>query len=346
MNPSDGRLARFVTPTNRFSMADSVKSNPRIKRIATYLPEAILDTEELTRRFEIDTDFVENKIGIRQRRIAAADEAVSDMAVSAAERLFENSDVQPSDIELLIVCTQNPDYNLPTTANLVQDRLGIPMNCAAFDINQGCSGYVYGLATASSLMQVQGFKSALFITSEAYSKVMDPNDRSTVPLFGDGAAATLLSEDGTGEIGRFTFGSDGSGADDLIVRAGGSRNPDMPVAGEGALYMNGRAIYSFMMRRVPADVDACLSANGLTRDDIDLFIFHQASQYMVQSLAKGMKLDPGKVPFTLQEAGNTVCSTLPMVIDSLGGVEALSGKRALLCGFGVGLSWASTVISF
>jgi 3-oxoacyl-[acyl-carrier-protein] synthase-3 len=182
------------------------------------------------------------------------------------------------------------------------------------------------------------------IVADAYSKVMDPADRHTVPLFGDGAAATVLGPHAKASIGRFTFGSDGGGADQLIVRAGGSRNPTMACAGEGALFMNGRSIFNFMMRRVPADVDACLAANGLTRADIDHYVFHQASRFMIETLAREMKLDAARVPIVMENFGNTVSSTIPMAIERLGGLRAMARKKLLLSGFGVGLSWASTVL--
>jgi 3-oxoacyl-[acyl-carrier-protein] synthase-3 len=319
-------------------------SDPGIARIAVYLPEATLGNAELVERFGFERAFLDDKIGVLTRHIAAEDEAVSDMAVAAAEKLFAAAPEAREQIELVVLCTQNPDYRLPTTANIVQHRLSLPQTVVAFDINQGCSGYVIGLSVVRAMMMAHGFRNALFLTTDGYSKVMDPGDRKTVPLFGDGAAATLLSEDGPGKLGNFTFGSDGSGADDLIVRGGGSRNPDQPVSGPGALYMNGRAILKFMIKRVPADVDRCLAANGLTRDDVDLFIFHQASGHMVRALIQELELPSEKVPMCIADVANTVSSTLPIVLDSVGGIGALAGKTVLLCGFGVGLSWGSTVM--
>jgi 3-oxoacyl-[acyl-carrier-protein] synthase III len=319
---------------------------PAIAAIATHLPEGVLDNDEIIRRFAFDEAFLQEKLGITRRHIAAETESVSDMAVAAAETLLARSGIDRNTIGLLVLCTQNPDYRLPTTANLVQTRLNLPTGIAAFDISQGCSGYVYGLSIVHSLMVAHRLKAGLLITSEAYSKVIDPNDRTTVPLFGDGASATLFTLDGTGTVGAFSFGSDGSGAQDLIVRAGGSRDPRGTVAGDGALHMNGRAIFNFMMRRIPADVKSCLALNQLGMADIDYFLFHQASRYMVQALARALDLPDAKVPISLAETGNTVSSSLPMLIDSLGGVSALSGKRVLLSGFGVGLSWASTVLNF
>lgn len=320
------------------------QGEPGIAAIGSYLPERVIDNDEVVARFGFERGFLDHKIGIRRRHIARADESVADMAVAAAERLFATDAVDRSELGLLVLCTQNPDYRLPATADIVQDRLKLPTTVAAFDINQGCSGYVYGLSIAKAMMSANGIGAGLLITSEAYSKVIDPVDRNTVPVFGDGASATLVRAGAAGRLGRFSFGSDGSGANELIVRAGGSRHPEMACTGANALYMNGRAIFNFMMRRVPADVEACLAANDLTKADIDFFIFHQASRYMLESLSREMGLEKERVPVMMAEFANTVSSTIPMTLEALGGMSALAGKRLLLSGFGVGLSWASTIV--
>lgn len=317
-----------------------------ISDLAVYLPARVLDNAELVERFKFEQRFLDEKIGIRRRHIAAADESVSDMAVSASQALLARGTVAPADIGALVLCTQNPDYRLPTTANLVQDRLGLPNTVAAFDINQGCSGYIYGLSVISAFMAANDIEAGLLITSEAYSKVIDPNDRDTVPLFGDGASATLVRRDGPGKIGLGTFGSDGSGGPQLIVRGGGSRHPDRAPKGEDALHMNGRAVFEFMMRRIPPDVRRCLERNNLTAEQVDLFLFHQASRFMVRSLTKALGLPESKVPIAVEDTGNTVSSTIPVLIDRLGGLPALKGKTVLVSGFGVGLSWASTILRF
>lgn len=319
-------------------------SAPGIAALASFLPERVLTNEELYARFQYEPGFLERKIGIERRYVCGPDEAVSDLAVGAARKLFESGAARPDEIDLVVVCTQNPDYKLPTTANLVQARLAIPTTCAAFDINQGCSGYVYGLSIASAMMSANGFRAALLITADAYSKVLDPTDRDTLPLFGDGAAATLLRPGGVGRLERASLGSDGAGANELIVRGGGSRHPSVE-SRDDRLRMNGRAIFNFMMRQAPRSVDECLRLNVLTRDDVDLYIFHQASRYMLESLRTALKLDPERAPIVLENGGNTVSSTLPMAMENLGGLEALAGKRVLLCGFGVGLSWGSILVT-
>lgn len=321
-------------------------SAPGIAAIASYVPSARLGTAELVERFGFERAFLDDKIGFTERAVAASDEAVSDMAVRAAEALFAQGVVVPTDIDALILVTQNPDYRLPTTANMVQARLGLRSDVLAFDVNQGCSGFVIGLGVAQGLILAHGFRHVLLITAEAYSKVMDPADRNTVPLFGDGAAATLVSAGGGGRVGTMRFGSDGAGAEQLIVRGGGSRNPSQPPAGEGALYMNGRGIFNFAVRAVPAVLRDCVTANGLSLEQVDYFVLHQASAYMVGAIAQALELPGDRVPWLLADVGNTVSSTIPMALERLGGPSALAGKTVALCGFGVGLSWAAAIVRF
>lgn len=319
---------------------------PGIAAIASYLPAKRVDNSYLEANFGFDPKFLSGKVGFTSRAVAADDEAVSDMAVAAAEALFKQTGIDRASIGAIVLVTQNPDYRLPTTANLIQDRLKLRRDIPAFDINQGCSGYVIGLATLQGLMIAQGIEHALLLTGDAYTKVLNQGDRSTQPLFGDGATATLLSAGQGGKIGRFAFGSDGSGGNELIVRAGGSRNPHQPVEGEGALYMNGRAIFTFALRTVPENLRQCLAANGRKVEDVDVFVLHQASAYIVGAIAQAMNIPESKAPWLLGDVGNTVSSTIPMALDRLGGPSGLKGRSVALCGFGVGLSWASTLVDF
>ncbi len=311
-----------------------------IRGIGTYLPEKTVGNDELIERFDWDREFLEVKLGIHQRHIAAEGEGASDMGVAAAEDLFAKCpDLKREDVQLLIVCTQNPDYGLPHTSALVQDRLGLPTTTACFDVGLGCSGFVYGLSIAHSMLETLNLTNALIVTSDPYSKVIDPADRGTSPLFGDGAAATWISRTGAGgQIGLFTFGTDGAGARNLIVE------PDAD--GVRCLSMNGRAIFEFMLERIPSDLERCAESNGLTTDEIDLFLLHQASAHMLGYVTKRMKLDPARVPIRMQDTGNLVSSSIPFLIARLAGQGDLAGKTTLLSGFGVGLSWASTVVRF
>ena len=311
-----------------------------IRGIGTYLPEKTVGNDELIERFEWDREFLEVKLGIHQRHIAAEGEGASDMGVAAAEDLFAKCPHhRREDVQLLIVCTQNPDYGLPHTSALVQDRLGLPTTTACFDVGLGCSGFVYGLSIVHSMLETLNLTNALIVTSDPYSKVIDPADRGTSPLFGDGAAATWISRTGAGgQIGLFTFGTDGAGARNLIVE------PDAD--GVRCLSMNGRAIFEFMLERIPGDLARCAESNGLTTDEIDLFLLHQASAHMLGYVTKRMKLDPARVPIRMQDTGNLVSSSIPFLIARLAGQGDLAGKTTLLSGFGVGLSWASTVVRF
>ncbi|MCX6411809.1 MAG: ketoacyl-ACP synthase III [Actinobacteria bacterium] len=311
-----------------------------IRGIGTYLPEKTVGNDELIERFDWDREFLEVKLGIHQRHIAAEGEGASDMGVAAAEDLFAKCpDFKREDVQLLIVCTQNPDYGLPHTSALVQDRLSLPTTTACFDVGLGCSGFVYGLSIVHSMLETLNLTNALIVTSDPYSKVIDPADRGTSPLFGDGAAATWISRTGAGgQIGTFTFGTDGAGARNLIVE------PDAD--GVRCLSMNGRAIFEFMLERIPGDLERCAESNGLTTDEIDLFSLHQASAHMLGYVTKRMKLDPARVPIHMQDTGNLVSSSIPFLIARLAGQGDLAGKTTLLSGFGVGLSWASTVVRF
>lgn len=324
----------------------TIATAPGIAAVASYVPSARLGNAELVERFGFERTFLDDKIGFVARAIAAEDEAVSDMAVRAGEALFAQGQVVPADIDAIVLVTQNPDYHLPTTANMVQARLGLRPDVLAFDVNQGCSGFVIGLAIAQGIIIAHGFRHVLLITADAYSKVMDPADRNTVPLFGDGAAATLVSAGGPGRLGAMKFGSDGNGAEQLIVRGGGSRHPGMAVAGEGALYMNGRGIFNFAVRTVPATLRECVTANGLSLEQVDVFVLHQASAYMVGAVAQALELPAERVPWLLGDVGNTVSSTIPMALERLGGPATLAGKTVALCGFGVGLSWAAAIVRF
>jgi 3-oxoacyl-[acyl-carrier-protein] synthase-3 len=311
-----------------------------IRGIGTYLPERVVRNDELIERFGWDADFLERKLGIRERHIAAADEGAADMAVAAAENLFASRPELDRDaVDLVVLCTQNPDYGLPHSSALVQARLGLPRTTACFDVGLGCSGFVYGLAVVRSMLETLGLTNALLVTSDPYSKVIDPGDRGTSPLFGDGAAATWIADGASNTIGAFTFGTDGGGAEHLIVKSSGGSDP-------AHLSMNGRAIFEFMLERIPADLERCAGKNGVALEDVDLFVLHQASAYMLGYVAKRMRIAPERVPIVLAETGNTVSSSIPFALAQLTSDGGLTGRTVLLSGFGVGLSWASTIVRF
>ncbi len=322
-----------------------------ISGIEYYLPSQVLANQELALQFpDWPAEKILEKTGIRERRVAARDETSVDMAVSAGRKIFENSRCEPSDVDFLILCTQSPDYFLPTSACLVQSRLGLPTNAGALDINLGCSGFVYGLSLAKGLVECEMAKTVLLVTSETYSKFLEPADKSVRTIFGDGAAATVVKAFEPGEgyetpIGPFVFGTDGTGANSLIVKNGGLRTRYSAAGGEPWLSMDGASIFSFTLRVVPRLVKATLEKANLTMNDIDWFVFHQANQFMLEALRKQIGLPKDRFVIDMEEKGNTVSSTIPIAMAGLLAKGQLrSGQRLLLVGFGVGLSWAGAVV--
>jgi 3-oxoacyl-[acyl-carrier-protein] synthase-3 len=327
-----------------------------IRAISFYLPEHVVTNRALVEEYsDWSIEKIEAKTGISQRHIAGQDECSSDLAVSACRRLFESGACTPSEVEFLILCTQSPDYFLPTTACLVQDRLGIKSTAGAFDINLGCSGFVYGLSMAKGLIETDQVRNVLLVTAETYSKFIHPADRSVRTIFGDAAAATLIrGTEGSprdSDLGPFHFGTDGGGARNLIVRGGGTRErSSMKVAASDladgpALYMNGPEIFNFTLKRVPESVQAVLARASLKASDVDLFVFHQANQFMLEHLRNKLDIAPEKFVITMRNCGNTVSSTIPIALEQVRATGALRpGMRVLVSGFGVGYSWASALL--
>lgn len=310
-----------------------------IRHIAYHVPDGVLTNDTLVERHGFDEAFIKNKLGIDTRHIAAAEESTSDLAVAAGQKVLAECNIDPATVDCLVVVTQTPDYVLPHTAALVQERMGIPTSAASFDLSLGCSGYVYGLTVALSFMSAQGLTNGLLITAEQYSKLLDQADRATAPLFGDGAAATVLGDSPIYTLGKATFGTDGTGASALIAKGTGTRDGQ-----KQPLFMDGREIFNFMMTRVPESVDACLAQNGLKKEEIDLWVFHQASRYMITMLAKRLGIDMTKVVIEMDDIGNTTSSTIPIALNRYLGKSESRPKNILISGFGVGLSWASAVL--
>lgn len=325
-----------------------------IQAISYYLPEKIVTNEELVKDFpEWTVEKIVEKVGVKQRHIAG-EEKISDMAIKASERLFmENPDIDRKNIDFVLVCTQSPDYFLPSTACIVQASLGLSTKCGAFDFNLGCSGYEYGLAVAKGFIESGIAKNVLLITSEAYNKHLHPRDKGNRTIFGDAATATVVSNSGFAEIGDFVLGTDGNGADNLIVRTGGMAHPDKAndlVFDEDGnprssdhLYMNGGEIFSFTLMTVPKMVKQTLEKNNLTKDDINLYVFHQANMFMLNHLRKKLKIDEDKFFLNMENIGNTVSSTVPIALADAKVQGKLTGN-VLIAGFGVGLSWGATIL--
>ncbi len=330
-----------------------------IKAVSYYLPPKIETNLDLSREFpEWSAEKIGEKTGISERHIADEGVCASDLACESAKKLFAEYNVNPSEIDFVLLCTQSPDYLLPTTACLLQDRLGIPQTAGALDFNLGCSGFVYGLSLAEGLVETRQARQVLLLTAETYSKYIAPADKSVRSIFGDAAAATLISASDAGSIGPFVFGTDGRGGGHLIVKSGGTRQPKRPgvtapaaadefgnVRSDEWLYMNGQEILSFTLRVVPRAVTALKQKCGLEEGQIDYYIFHQANKYMLDLLRKKLNLPREKFAECLSGCGNTVSSTIPIALRQALQSGAIGpGRRVMLVGFGVGLSWAAGMI--
>jgi len=331
-----------------------------VKDIASYLPKGELTNEALARELgDWDAAKIYEKTGILSRRIAAANECSSDLAVGAAQALFARGACAPEDIDYLLLCTQSPDYFLPTTACLVQNRLRLKTSCGAIDFNQGCSGFVYGLSLAKSLVESGIARNVLLITAETYSKFINPRDRSVRTLFGDAAAATLVAavDESDELIGPFVFGTDGRGADNLIVRAGGLRQPISEEAtieredkggnwrSDANLFMNGAEIFNFTLTAVPKAIETLLQCSGGGIDDVDYFVFHQANRFMLDRLRNKLAIAQEKFCLEMESCGNTVSSTIPIALErAKADGRVHKGDKVMVVGFGVGYSWAAAMM--
>ncbi len=327
----------------------------KIATTAYYLPTTTLTNQDLQAEIPaLDIEKTESKLGIKQRHISAVDETALDLAVKAAEKVFTNFDRK--EIDFVILCTQSPDYFLPTTACILQDRLQLCKDIGALDYNLGCSGFVYGLAMAKGLIHTQIATNVLLVTAETYSKHLHPMDRSNRSIFGDGATATVITASERNQIFEFVLGTDGSGKDKLIVPNGGMRHakiamPETTVDATGNvttanhLKMIGPDVFNFTIKHIPKAVQQCLEKNNTTLEALDFIIFHQANKYMLEYLRKKIKAPETKFYIHLEDTGNTVSSTIPIALqDCLVNNRIKKGDKVLLVGFGVGLSWAATMV--
>ncbi len=331
-----------------------------IAAIEYFLPEKTVSTADLSAEFpDWSVEKIDSKTGIRDRHVVGADECSSDLAFAAAQKLFQSGACRPEQIDFVLLCTQSPDYFLPTTACLLQHRLGIPTTAGALDFNLGCSGFVYGLGLAEGLIATGQASNVLLLTAETYSKFLNPGDKSVRTIFGDAAAATLVSAVDVPAplIGPFVYGTDGSGGPNLIVPTGGMRKPRTVESGvpsevesgnvrsQDNLYMNGAEIFNFTLTAVPESVQGLLDKSGMKLEDIDLFVFHQANKYMLDHLRKRIKIPEDKFQLAMNHCGNTVSSTIPIALKHASSDGKLkSGDVVMLVGFGVGYSWGATLL--
>lgn len=329
-----------------------------IKALSYFLPETVVTNEQLLEEFpEWSVDKVAKKVGVNSRHVAAEDETATDMAEKAARKLFDEYGISPSEIDFILLCTQSPDHHLPSSACILQDKLGIPTSAGAFDYNLGCSGCIYGMAVAKGLIAAGIAKNVLVLTAETYNKYLHPSDKSNRSIFGDGAAACLVSTEGFAEIGEFVLGTDGSGANHLIVKSGCARLPkptgESVTDDEGHvwyddyLYMNGGAIFNFTLDAVPAMMADILKKNKLEKENVDFYLFHQANKFMLNTIRKVCVLPKDKFYVNLETTGNTVSSTVLIGLkDCLDNGTIHEGMQVMCAGFGVGLSWGGVMLRF
>lgn len=302
-----------------------------INSIAVYLPTESIDNIEQGAAFGETEDFIRRKIGATKLTRKAETQETSDLAVAAVEALTASSGLRADQIDALVVVTQNPDGSgLPHTAAIVQSKLGLNENVAAFDVSLGCSGFVYGLSILKGLMRETGLENGVLITADPYSKVLDPEDRVTSLLFGDAATATWLSADAAWQIGKPLLATDGSGADNLRVCG-------------GRLEMNGRQVFNFAALRVPPQINALLQAENLDPEDIDVYCIHQGSAAIVDAVSRRFRTVKDRFILDMDETGNTVSSTVPILLSRF--MDKPGVSRILISGFGVGLSWASSILT-
>ena len=300
-----------------------------IERIGSYIPDSFISNFDRSEEFQVDKDFINEKLGIDKvsRRLDTQDTA--DLGAKAIDDLGEDFD--PGAVDCLVVCTQNPHGNgIPHTSAVIHSRFGFPEHCACFDVGLGCSGYVYALSVTMSFMASNGMRKGLLVTSDPYSKILDPTDRNTAMLFGDGATATLLGSEGTLSPTLFEFGTCG-GKGQALENS------------KGKLTMNGRSVFEFSVTKVPRQIMSLLEKAGLEKEQVDYYLFHQGSRFIVDQLTKRLGLPLDKVPLELKNHGNTVSSTIPLLLKNY--LNPDNGKIFLLSGFGVGLSWASCLLN-
>jgi 3-oxoacyl-[acyl-carrier-protein] synthase-3 len=333
----------------------------RIAAIAHYLPSGMLTGEAIgAGQPGWDMEKLNRIVGIRSMPVSGEGEFSSHMAVSAARRLLDDPKVDTDGIDYLILVTQSPDFPLPTTACLVQDALGLPQNIGAVDVRLGCSGYLYGLGLAKGLVASGQAKKLLLLTSDVLTKLVNSNDKVTRPSFGDAATATLVvaSEGASSEIGSFVYGTDGTGAGALVVPNGslgdgrdlneksGVEQRSLDSQGYD-VFMDGATVFNFTSAVVPALVDDTLAKAGWAREDVDLFVFHQTNQFLINHLRKKLGIDPIRFWMDMEEVGNTGPSTIPLALSLSAERGVLRpGMKVLLAGFGIGLSWAGCALTW
>jgi 3-oxoacyl-[acyl-carrier-protein] synthase-3 len=325
----------------------------RVTGLGAYVPSQIVTNYDLARRVDTSHEWIERKTGIRERRIAPPDEAPSDMGQRAARQCLEHAGVAPEDVDLIVVASATPDQSQPAAACMIQEKLGIAeRRCPAFDVNSVCSGFVYALSTAQGMMLADPelYRNALVVGTDAFSRILNWQDRSTCIFFGDGAGAVLLTQTSEPRRIHFALGSDGRGARAIEVPAGGSRRPvdaDILASRQNTFTMDGRRVWDFAVSTVPEVLRSLLARQGLTPRDLDLALFHQSNLRMIEQLLKSLELPPERTVTTLETLGNTASASLPITLRAAWDAQRLTpGARVALCGFGGGLSWGAALFDW
>lgn len=329
-----------------------------ISAIAGAIPKNKIINRQYTSYFDADVvGEIVDKTGVEERRFATDSQTASDLCHAAATKLFEDNNIDKSEIDVLIFVSQTPDYRMPATSIHLQDRLGLSKSTAAFDISLGCSGFVYGLSVAYAYANMPHIRKVLLLDGETRSKVYHPKDRKTGFIFGDAAVAAIIEKQPELGEASFSLNSDGSKSDLIRIDAGGYRQPSTPdtlkekvVDEHGNIrtdehgYMNGADVFNFVLREIPKNIKQTLKFADMSLEDFDYCVFHQANKFMNDYLAKKLKIDQSKVPSTIAKYGNTSSVSIPItIVDQL--KDKMQGKKHLfLCGFGVGMSWASVCL--
>ncbi|MDP4097582.1 ketoacyl-ACP synthase III [Paenibacillus sp. P96] len=316
--------------------------------IGKYVPEKILTNSDLEKMVETSDEWIVSRTGIRERHIAAPEQATSDLAYEAAVKALASAGMTAEELDLIIIATITPDMTFPSTACILQDKLGAK-GAAAFDLSAACSGFVYGLATATSFIQAGMYRNALVIGADCLSRITDYTDRNTCVLFGDGAGAVVVGEvpEGRG-FQSFDLGAEGAGGSLLKMEAGGSRLPASPQTLENKLhyiYMNGREVFKFAVRVMATATDVVLEKAGLDKDDIDVFVPHQANIRIIQSAMQRLNLPEEKVVINVDKYANTSAASIPLaLVEAAEEGRMKEGDRVLMVGFGGGLTWGASVL--
>lgn len=331
-----------------------------ITALSAAVPKRVINNYEYTEFFPADeVKEVVDKIGVFERRFTDTDTCSSDLCFAAAEKLLSDNNIDRSEIDLLVFISQTPDYRMPATSIILQHRLGLPNSTIAFDINLGCSAFIYGMSVVYAMMERSGLRKALILDGETRSKVYSPKDRRTAFIFGDAGVAALVERDEKFGESTFSLNSDGSRENLIKIDAGGYRNPSSVetlkekvvdeygnIRSDEQAYMNGGDVFTFVNREVPRDIKNTLEYTQRDKDSFDFLVFHQANNFINTHVAKKLKLDMDKIPSTIEKFGNTSSVSVPLTIVSELKDKMAGEKSLLLSAFGVGMTWATAVVPF